>query len=196
MSELAETGLMDETADVLTKIGRRIRYLRLRQGLSLQALGQRTGLSASMLSLLERGKTGPSIGTLVVVASALDSHVSEFLDDDDTQRDEIVSRRENQRIIQTRQGVKRRILRYDRTRGIELSISEFERGMESNSEPWAHEGFEYGVVLQGELTLTLGSETHVLKPGDLVSYSSTIPHRLANSGAEPAQTLWINVKRA
>jgi transcriptional regulator with XRE-family HTH domain len=79
MNKHAEARALEETADVLTCIGRRIRQLRTEKKLTLQALGERTGLSTSMLSLLERGKTGPSIGTLVVIASALEAQMSDLL---------------------------------------------------------------------------------------------------------------------
>jgi transcriptional regulator with XRE-family HTH domain len=68
-----------ETADALAAIGNRIRDLRGQKGLTLQALSEQTGLSPSMLSLVERGQTSPSIGTLVVISSALGVHMSDLL---------------------------------------------------------------------------------------------------------------------
>lgn len=196
MNELAEARLVEETADVLTTIGRRIRQLRLDRGLSLQALGQRTGLSASMLSLLERGKTGPSIGTLVVIASALGAQMSDFLEMEDEGAGDTVSRSDSQKIYETSEGVMRRILKHDRARGVEIAINEYSAGTANNSEPRGHEGYEYGVLLEGSMTITIGEETHELKPGDLISYNSTVPHRIANAGKTRARALWINMKRA
>src|SRR5271165_1488673 len=80
MNKLAKIDPIEETADVLATIGRNIRRLRNERGLTLQALADQTQLSASMLSLLERGKTGPSIGTLVVIASALGAQMSDLID--------------------------------------------------------------------------------------------------------------------
>ncbi|MBO1756606.1 helix-turn-helix domain-containing protein [Allobranchiibius sp. CTAmp26] len=54
-----------------------------------------------------------------------------------------------------------------------------------------HDGTDYGYVLSGELTLTLGFETHVLGPTDSISFDSNIPHRFHNSGDVPAQAVWF-----
>ena len=54
-----------------------------------------------------------------------------------------------------------------------------------------HDGMDYGYVLSGELTLTLGFETHVLGPTDSISFDSNIPHRFHNSGSEPARAVWF-----
>lgn len=54
-----------------------------------------------------------------------------------------------------------------------------------------HDGMDYGYVLSGELTLTLGFETHVLGPTDSISFDSSIPHRFHNSGNEPARAIWF-----
>ena len=54
-----------DTKEVLTIIGSKVRSLREAQGLTLEELANRTQLSKSMLSLMERGKSAPSIGTLV-----------------------------------------------------------------------------------------------------------------------------------
>ena len=58
-----------------------------------------------------------------------------------------------------------------------------------------HMGREYGIVLSGELELTVGSETFLLGPGDSCSFSSDDPHRLANPGQEPTRVIWLVVGR-
>ncbi|MBV9630158.1 MAG: helix-turn-helix transcriptional regulator, partial [Xanthobacteraceae bacterium] len=65
-----------------------------------------------MLSLLERGKTGPSIGTLVVIASALGAQMSDLIDGERATADDMVSRFADQPVVETAAGVTRRILRH------------------------------------------------------------------------------------
>jgi transcriptional regulator with XRE-family HTH domain len=88
-----------ETADALAAIGNRIRDLRGQKGLTLQALSEQTGLSPSMLSLVERGQTSPSIGTLVVISSALGVHMSDLLAVEDRTARDPVSRASEQPIL-------------------------------------------------------------------------------------------------
>jgi len=196
MNKQAEARVLEETADVLTGIGRRIRQLRTEKQLTLQALGERTGLSTSMLSLLERGKTGPSIGTLVVIASALEAQMSDLLEVNGHIDEGMVSRRDSQRVYETAEGVLRRILKHDRHRGVEIAVNEYEPGTANSHEPHGHDGFEYGLVLDGALKVTVDGRTHALEPGDLISYQSTRPHRIANAGRSRARALWINFKQA
>jgi quercetin dioxygenase-like cupin family protein len=180
---------------VLSTIGRNIRKLRTEGGMTLQGLADRTKLSPSMLSLLERGKTGPSIGTLVVIAASLGAQMSDLMGHAGSASDDMVSRVRDQPVIQTQPGVKRRILKQDQARAIEIAINEYEPGTSSAPAPHAHEGYEYGVVLDGVLEVTVDDQVQVLRPGDLISYPSPHPHRFANSGGKPVRTLWINLRR-
>lgn len=59
-----------------------------------------------------------------------------------------------------------------------------------------HSGTEYGHVLSGQLTLTLGFDTYVLNPGDSVSFECSTPHGYANHGSEPAVGVWFVAERA
>lgn len=54
-----------------------------------------------------------------------------------------------------------------------------------------HDGMDYGYVLTGELTLTLGFRTYLLGPHDSISFDSSIPHRFDNRADVPAQALWF-----
>ncbi|RVT92311.1 cupin domain-containing protein [Rhodovarius crocodyli] len=191
-----EQRVMEKTAGVLSTIGQNIRALRTEKGLTLQSLAERTGLSPSMLSLLERGKTGPSIGTLVVIASALGAQMSELLDRSSLPEEDIVSRADGQQVIETEPGVRRRILKQDRLRGVEVALNEYEPGTSNAPTPAGHEGYEYGVVLDGSLEVVVNDRTHVLNPGDLISYPSPHPHRFTNTGKKRVRTLWINLRKA
>lgn len=58
-----------------------------------------------------------------------------------------------------------------------------------------HSGTEWGHVLTGQLTLTLGFDTYVLNPGDSVSFDCSTPHSYANHGVEPAVGVWFVAER-
>lgn len=59
-----------------------------------------------------------------------------------------------------------------------------------------HSGTEFGYVVSGELTLTLGFDTHRLVAGDAVSFDSSTPHALRNEGSVPAVGIWFVLERA
>jgi transcriptional regulator with XRE-family HTH domain len=65
----------------------------------------------------------------------------------------------------------------------------------SNGGLMRHPGCEYGMVLQGELILTLGFDEIHLRAGDAISFESTTPHRYRNDGTEPAVGIWFVMER-
>ena len=181
--------------DAIAAIGARIRELRGRQGLTLQSLGEKTGLSPSMLSLVERGKTSPSIGTLIVICSALSVHMTELLGKDERAFTTPISRAGDQPVFTSTEGVVRRVLGDDRTRGVEIAINEYDPDT-GDSRPLHHTGYEYGICLEGELTIDLDGRQVILRPGDLISYESARGHRIWNHGRKRARTLWVNLNRS
>lgn len=191
----AKAPLNDSTEDAIALIGTRIRDVRTMKGMPLRALAEQTGLSMSMLSLVERGKTSPSIGTLIAICSALDVHMADLLAPVSLVRASPVSRVADQPVVQTRAGVDRRILRDDRINGVEIAINQYAPGTDSAPTPIHHEGFEYGIVLDGQLTVELDGKLHTLRPGDLISYESARNHRIWNRGKGRARALWVNLRR-
>jgi transcriptional regulator with XRE-family HTH domain len=185
----------DSAGDAIVMIGSRIRELRTAKQMKLQDLAARTGLSLSMLSLVERGKTSPSIGTLIVICSALGVHMGDLLAPASRGQFHPVAKMADQALFQTAEGVKRRILRDDRANGVEIAINEYAARTGSGPVPVHHEGHEYGIVLEGELTIELDGVEHKLKAGDLISYSSSRDHRIWNYSGRKAKALWVNLHR-
>ncbi|MDA2988609.1 MAG: cupin domain-containing protein [Actinomycetota bacterium] len=181
--------------DAVSAIGARIRRLRLERNLTLQMMSERTGLSASMLSMVERGRTSPSIGSLVAVASALEVRMTEFFDGWADESISPVRRADVQPTVETSAGVLRRVAHNDRHRGVEVSVNEYGPGTTSSSVPTHHEGTEYGLVIDGILTVEVGGVAHVLGPGDAIWYQSSDPHRISNPGTSRTTTVWINLSR-
>ena len=183
----------DET---VAAIGTAVRRLRLERRMTLQKLAGRTGLSASMLSMVERARTAPSIGTLVTVASALDVHMSElFAPQEGRASSTPVARLADQPVYETAAGVTRRLACNDDARGFEFAVNEYEPGTASSITPVRHGGTEYGTVIQGRLTIEVGMRSHDLGEGDSIAYDSGQPHRIINNGTRRARAVWLNFDR-
>jgi transcriptional regulator with XRE-family HTH domain len=192
-SSVRKADLPEAAVDTIALIGSRIRELRRVKEMTLQSLASGTGLSLSMLSLVERGKTSPSIGTLIAISSALDVHMGDLLAPPERVPHAPVSRAEDQPVFETPEGVRRRLLRDDRQNGVEIAINDYAARSGSATVPLRHDGYEYGVVLEGELTVELDGRAHALKNGDLISYSSSRSHRIWNYTGRRARALWINL---
>lgn len=190
-----EMGTFVDADETVAFIGNRIRLLRADRNLTLQALAEKTGLSSSMLSLVERGKTSPSIGTLVAISSALGAHMSDLFDNRAGKQEQRVIRVEDQPVYVTAEGVKRRVVRTDDEHGMELVFNDYEPGTGSGSDLVHHSGYEYGVLLEGSLSVEVDGSTYELKPGDSISYNSQLPHRIQNNGRKHARAVWVNLER-
>ncbi|MEA2433937.1 MAG: hypothetical protein QOG54_1394 [Actinomycetota bacterium] len=185
-----------DVASTVASVGARIRSLRSARERSLQSLAAETGLSVSMLSLVERGKASPSLGTLVAVASALNMSVGDLFEDSGQAQEEVVLSADEQAVLVMPDGVRRRIARADEKRGIELMIDEYEPGAGDDERDVHHSGFEYGVVLKGRLTVAVEGRVYELQQGDSIAYDSQSPHRIKNASRSSAVAVWVNLHRS
>ncbi|MDR5684440.1 MAG: XRE family transcriptional regulator [Armatimonadota bacterium] len=182
-----------DLAEALRNLGSAIREWRTARRLTLGQVARRTGVSASMISLVERGIANPSIGTLIAIADALEIPVSELFGHGGVWRYDPVVRREAQPVFETRPGVRRRLAVRDPVVDVELAENSYEPGESSADSPIKHRGRELGVVLQGRLRVQLGDQSFVLREGDAIAFSSTVPHRFTNVGRGAARTIWVNL---
>lgn len=190
-----ESELGEHAMQTLISIGLKIREIRQMRGMTLQALADLTNLSTSMLSLVERGRASPSIGSLIVVANALGITMSDLVVSAPDSEEKLVVKAEDARIVETAKHVIRRVLKEDRAHGVSIAVNEYAAHTGSNEKALAHEGFEYGYVLEGELTVEVDGQEYTLSQGDLINYKSTRPHKIWNNHEEPARTIWINLAR-
>jgi transcriptional regulator with XRE-family HTH domain len=181
-----------DTERMIRRVGFQIRRLRTDRGLTLQDVADRTGVSVSMLSMLERGVAGASISTLVAVASALGVHMSDLFERE-VEVPSPVRKLEEQIEVQTAAGVLRRVAHNDSVHGLEMVVNEYAPGTSSGSRPVHHSGTEFGLVLDGELIVELEGVHHALRPGDSITYRSTQPHLIRNEGQVLARAVWVNL---
>lgn len=183
----------DAAEQTMLIVGARIRAMRLRQQLTLRDVAERTGVSVSMLSMLERGVSTASVGTLVAVASALGVHMYDLFAHKDGADGSPVTRLSQQTVVTMGEGTTRRVAHNDNVAGLELAVNEYDLGGSSGQSATHHDGREFGVLITGELTIELDGQSHVLAPGDVIAYSSERPHRIVNTGNERAVAVWVNL---
>lgn len=71
----------------------------------------------------------------------------------------------------------------------------YEVAASSGAKMSRHSGREFGLILEGELTLELGFESYVMHAGDSITLDSTIPHRMVNTGTVPVRAVWVVLDR-
>lgn len=175
-------------APATVAFGGRIREMRRKAGMTLQALADQAGISVGFLSQVERDKATPSLGTLASVAGALGVDIDVFIATPKP-ADSITRAGERQQFSLTDAS-----LSYERITttlpGGTLSSLIVHIPVGYASEVTAHVGEELIVVLQGTLRQTLGDAAFVLHPGDSMHFMGDTPHSFANIGEGPARLLW------
>jgi transcriptional regulator with XRE-family HTH domain len=186
-------------------LGERLREARTKRGLSLRSVAQSLGVSASLISQVEIGRTQPSVATLYAMASHLGVSLDELLGivpPDEPQPTTSghrgpalpdVQRAADNPVIEMENGVRWERLAAGAGGPADALLVTYQPGASSSIEGklMRHAGFEYAYLLEGELTLHLDFETHVLRPGDSLQFDSTRPHLFSNLGAEVAKGVWF-----
>lgn len=83
-----------------------------------------------------------------------------------------------------------------REEDIEFMEIRYEVGASSGAKMSRHNGREFGLILEGELTVELGFESYILHTGDSITLDSTVPHRMINTGSVPVQAVWVVLDRS
>jgi transcriptional regulator with XRE-family HTH domain len=191
----------------LPSLGQRLREGRDRRGLSLRALAGRAGVSASLISQIERGLVTPSVGTLWSLATELgltiDGLFSEAARAADppapsTAPGSPVQRAADRKRIRLAGGVQWERLTAEPDDEVQFLHVIYEVGAEScpADSLFRHGGKEYAFVVSGQLGLQIGFDAYELAAGDSVSFSADMPHRLWAIGDTPAVAIWAVIRRA
>ena len=201
------------------QLGERIRAERARKGISLRGLARSVGLSASLISQIETGKCQPSVSTLYAITTALGVSVQDIFGEAGTSGGRVTDRVAVGQVVvpagpahgdaqETGGPVvcpgQRDVLELDsgviwqrlgRVPGSHVDFLLVSYAPGGCSSPagrlMRHAGTEYGYLIQGELTVTLGPRSHRLTAGDAVSFASMTPHSYRNEGSVPAVGVWL-----
>jgi len=182
-------------------IGERLRDARLRQGLSLRGLAKSLGVSPSLISQVETGKTQPSVSTLYAIVSQLGVSLDELLGvgpaaPRDAAQPSPVQRAVENPVLEMENGVRWERLAVGDGSADALLVT-YEPGASSSVEGrlMRHSGVEYAYVLEGRLTLQLDFDEYELGPGDSLHFDSVRPHLYSNRGDTVARGVWFVVGR-
>jgi transcriptional regulator with XRE-family HTH domain len=186
--------MKDGASDLNQRIASRVRGLRAGQGLSLEALAARSGVSRSMISLIERGESSPTAVVLEKLAAGLGVMLASLFDapaDDGQAAASPVARRDDQ--PQWRDPASG----YVRRNVSPAGVSQPMRIVEVHFPPRARVAFETGPrperiyeqvwVLEGAIDVTLGAECYRLQEGDCLAMQLDRPTMFHNPTRHPAR---------
>ncbi|WP_052176307.1 cupin domain-containing protein [Paracoccus sanguinis] len=170
-------------------IGGRLRYLRMRHGLSQRELAKRAGVTNSTISLIESNGTNPSVGALKRILDGFPIGLAEFFAfEPDRPRKAFYQAEELTEI--GKGAISYRQVGTDMFgRNLQILKECYQPGADTGKVPLVHEGEEGGVVISGRLEVTVDDERRILQPGDAYCFESRRPHRFRCVGAEPCEVV-------
>lgn len=193
LSETLTKGLSDYA------IGEKLRALRLKKKMGLVELGRHTGLSAAMLSKVERGKLFPTLPTLLRIALVFGVGLEYFFSDDQKRHVlGIVQRAQRKRFPERPDG--KDISFYFEAldfaavdRKLNAYYAEFQPLQSGKSRTHHHAGAEFLSVLRGKLEIRVGTEDHILDSGDSIYFDSSLPHSYRRVSSKPCAAIVVTV---
>jgi transcriptional regulator with XRE-family HTH domain len=181
------------------QIGAEVRSARKKRGMTLQQLSEQTGLSIGYLSMLERGRSNPSLASLLRIAGALNLPMSALMADSTIPEAgpsaEKPGNGPHRHAVHPSGMYRDRFITPADAKTIQVLEAILEPGDQSRVAPYKHdEEEELILVLDGELEFRSGEMTRLLKQGESLLVDPRIPHSYRNPGSIAVRWLWISAK--
>lgn len=177
LRDKSATGAPSGSVDV----GARLKTARSARALSQRDLATRAGVTNGMISMIEQNKHSPSVATLNRLTDALGLSFAEFFSLDIAQAPRVFYGKQDFLPLTEGKVVFRVIAGERRDKAVQILHEIYEPGGDTGSEMLTHKGEEGGIVLEGQIELTVGDQRRVLGPGDGYYFESAIPHRFRNT---------------
>ena len=172
-------------------VGQRLRIIRAERGLSIKVLAELSGLNVNTLSLIENGRTSPSVNTLQQLSQALQIPITSFFENN-RGHSTIVFQKSGERPQSIfSQGEVADLASGMSHFGAEPVIITLNPYADSGRTPIVHTGREFVFCIEGKIVYTVEDKTYILEPGDSLIFEAYLPHQWKNPNATPSRALLI-----
>jgi len=172
-------------------VGNRIRILRQERGLSMRALARSSGLSPNALSMIERGRTSPTVSTVYKIAHAMGLPITDIFRDQPHRSPCVLRKKGSSRVITIPDAFIEELGGEEFSGPLEAFMLALEAGATSGDLPIIHTGNEFVHVLQGEISYKIEGREYVLGTGDNLMFTGNLPHHFSNISGEPCRMLVV-----
>jgi transcriptional regulator with XRE-family HTH domain len=191
-----ETSITSANPDINTRVAQRVRALRAARGLTLEALAAQSGVSRSMLSLIERGESSPTAVVLDKVATALGVPLAALFDDARAPANPLARRADHPVWRDPQSGYVRRnlsppafpspihVVEVILPAGASVAYETGARAETIHQQIW---------VQAGSIDLSVGETTYHLTPDDCLAMQLNAPTLFRNPTHEPARYIVVIV---
>lgn len=163
-------------------VGMRLKTLREERGISMRSLARSSGLSANALSMIERGRTSPSVSTLNKLAGALEVPVTAFFRIQPDRKKVVVCRSGERTRMPFLRGFWEGLGGESFDGRVEAFMVTLETGASSGPHGMLHTGAEFVFCLRGKLEYEVEADRFLLETGDSLIFAAQLTHRWRNPG--------------
>ena len=175
----------------MVSIGAKIRELRSAGGQTLQQVAEGAGCTAAYISQIEHDKVSPSIASLKRIAQVLGVRIVDFFLDESLDGNIVLGPQDWPVVSMPGWSAHiRQMVRGTNSKTMQPFMTEIAPGGGCH-EAYSHQGEEFGLVLEGELTLQVNGEQHLVPAGHSFYHSSLQPHAWVNNGVKPCRVIWV-----
>ncbi|MEZ5774224.1 MAG: cupin domain-containing protein [Hyphomicrobiaceae bacterium] len=181
-------------------VGVRLRAVRSAAGLTQRQLALRAGVPHGQIAMVESNRSSPSVASLRKILGGVPMTLSEFFEPERTAGDEVFFGAKDLIDLTSRLGhvhaggdhsgkMSFRQVGDARMHNLQILHERYEPGADTGESMLEHHSHEGGVVVAGELELTVAGEVRILKAGDAYLFDSRMPHRFRNVGEVPCEVV-------
>jgi transcriptional regulator with XRE-family HTH domain len=175
----------------MMQIGKKIKNLRLKKGLTQEELGERTDLSKGYISQLERDLSSPSLETFFSILEVLGCTPREFFNEEEREQKVVYGEEDQTNFIDEERGYQIQWLvpesNEKEMEPIRLILQA--KGEFKQFEPSLSETFAY--VLKGRITVRLGRQSYYAKAGEAIYFHASDEHQIMNDYDGPSELFLV-----
>ncbi len=172
-------------------VGTRLRQLRETRNVSMRTLATMSGLSANALSMIERGRTSPSVSTLYRIAGALSVPVTDFFAPEEARKKIVFLKSDERTRLPFLRGLWEGLGGEQFTGKSMPFLLTLENGANSGQSNMVHSGHEFVYCLRGQLEYQVETQHFLLEAGDSLLFAAQLKHRWYNPGGVVTNALVI-----
>ena len=173
----------------MVEVANQLRLMREIAGISQRELARKVGVSNGTISQIEKGNSDPSVGLLKQILEGLGLSIADFFEEHSQPRQKIFFESDEFVDVGSANVKFLQMGPSSTDRQIQFLKEVYAAGASTGHKSLVHEGEEAGIILSGQLEVTVGEERRILSAGDGYYFNSTTPHSFRNIGNVPCELI-------
>lgn len=175
----------------MEEIAKKLASLRRKHKMTLKEVAAKADCTDVYVSLCERGRATPSIASLKKFANVFGLTIVDFLTDNSTEDSILMKKKERIELKYPRGDVYAQLLVRKVSQKRMQPLFKIIKPGAGTEGLYHHDGEEFGIILKGQLKITIGDKTFHAKKNDSFYFRSTEPHGFVNDGSSECVAIWV-----